>query len=127
MDPGAIVPKIIIVSPTLQQTAWKLAESEVSVTGGGAGQNNSTEPNFFRQFGYDVLCVEWFTDTNSWALVADPRSAPTLEVGFYQGRQEPDIFTRDEFTKDALTYKIRFIYGFVYLEPLAWDYSDVAN
>ena len=127
MDPGAIVPKIIIVSPTLQQTAWKLAESEVSVTGGTAGQNNSTEPNFFRQFGYNVLCVEHFTDTNSWALVADPRSAPTLEVGFYQGRQEPDIFTRDEFTKDALTYKIRFIYGFVYLEPLAWDYSDVAN
>lgn len=125
MDPGAIIPRIIIVSPALQQTAWKLANSEVSVTGGTAGQDNSTEPNFFRQFGYEVLCIEWLTDSNSWALAADPRSAPTLEVGFYQGRQEPDIFTRDEFTKDALTYKLRFIWGKAYLEPLAWDYSDV--
>ena len=128
LDPGSISPKILFVSPTNQRLAWSLASSDVRISDGTvAGEYNATEPNYFKQFAYDVVTIEWFTDTNSWGLCADPRSAPTLEVGFFQGRQEPDIFTRDEFTKDALTYKIRFIYGWTPLEPLAWDYSDVAN
>ncbi len=122
MDAGTIIPKIIIVPPDLEETAWRLANSPVMVQ---TANFNATEPNFHRLGAYNVLVVPFWTDANDWYLCADPASAPTLEVGFYQGRQQPELFTKDEFEVDALTYKIRFIYGIAVEEPLCWDRSVV--
>jgi hypothetical protein len=42
---------------------------------------------------------------------------PTLEVGFYQGRQDPELFTQADpsvgsvFNADKITYKIRHVYS----------------
>lgn len=122
MDAGTIIPKVIIVPPDLEETAWRLANSPVMVQ---AANFNATEPNFHRLGAYNVLVVPFWTDPNDWYLCADPAGAPTLEVGFFQGRQQPELFTKDEFEVDALTYKIRFIYGIAVEEPLSWDRSVV--
>lgn len=127
LDPGAIIPKVILVPVPLQKTAWLEANSLVQPTGGSAGQNNSTEPNFSLQFGYQVVVCPWWTDANNWYLCADPTLGPTVEVGFLNGREQPDIFTRDEFTKDAETYKLRFVYGGTVLEPLSLDGNVVSG
>lgn len=123
MDAGTIIPKVIIVPPDLEETAWRLANSPVMVQ---TTNFDATEPNFHRLGAYNVLVVPFWTDPNDWYLCADPAGAPTLEVGFFQGRQQPELFTKDEFEVDALTYKIRFIYGIAVEEPLSWDRSVVS-
>jgi hypothetical protein len=121
MDAGTIIPRLLIVPPDLEETAWRLTNSQVLVQ---TSNFNATEPNWHRN-AYQVLVVPFWTDPNDWYLCADPASAPTLEVGFYQGRQQPEIFTKEEFEADALTYKVRFIYGIAVEEPLSWDRSVV--
>jgi len=42
---------------------------------------------------------------------------PTIEIGFLNGREEPELFVQDEptngsmFSNDKITYKVRHIYG----------------
>jgi hypothetical protein len=42
---------------------------------------------------------------------------PTFELGFYQGREDPELFTQSDptvgsvFNSDTVTYKIRHIYS----------------
>ena len=57
------------------------------------------------------------TDANDWCTAADPADIPGIEVGFLDGREEPELFVQDTpnvgsmFAADKLTYKIRHIYG----------------
>jgi hypothetical protein len=126
VDVAAFRPKNIIVPPNLEKTAWTEVTSLVAPTNGTAGQNNSTEPNFSRTQNYEVIVMPWASNAKDWYLEADPTQGDTLEVGFLNGRQEPEVFTKQEFEVDKITHKIRFIYGGVVLEPLAWDFNDVA-
>jgi hypothetical protein len=49
--------------------------------------------------------------------LADPADIPTIEIGFLDGREEPELFVQDNptvgslFTNDKITWKIRHIYG----------------
>ena len=67
--------------------------------------------------GIEPIQVDYWSDTNDWYCVADPRDCPGLEVGFFQGREEPELFVQDNplsgsmFTADKTTFKIRHIYG----------------
>ena len=51
------------------------------------------------------------------ATAADPADIPGLEIGFLDGKEEPELFVQDApnsgsmFSNDKLTYKIRHIYG----------------
>jgi hypothetical protein len=48
--------------------------------------------------------------------------APLIEMGFYQGRVDPELFTQSDpnngsmFNNDTITYKIRHIYAGTPLE-----------
>ena len=61
-----------------------------------------------------------------WVVVADPMDIPTIELGFFQGREAPELFTQDAetvgsmFTNDTVTYKIRHIYGGTVLDHRAF-------
>lgn len=61
--------------------------------------------------------VWYWTDLNNWYLSADPMEIPTIEIGFLDGNEEPEIFVADMptqgslFTNDQWVYKIRFIFG----------------
>ena len=107
----AIRPRFLVVPIDLEETAFQLINSERVV---GSANN---EPNFIKALGLNLIVVEYWTDTNNWYLVADPADVPTIEVGFLEGREEPELFVQDQesvgsmFSADKITYKIRHIYG----------------
>lgn len=104
-------PKYLIVPPELEQTAFELSSSQPKVIANA----NATIPNIHQ--GINAIVLDWLTDTNNWYLVADPTMIPTIEIGFFRGQEEPELFVQDMgdvgsmFTADKLTYKIRHIYG----------------
>lgn len=64
-----------------------------------------------------IIPVWYWTDANDWCASADPLDIPTIEIGFLDGNEEPELFVQDNpsvgsmFSNDKVTYKIRHIYG----------------
>ncbi|MGC5664934.1 2'-5' RNA ligase family protein [Micromonospora sp. WMMD723] len=112
----SLAPKLLIVPSELEEVAFQLTTSAVAVTSNA----DATIPNLHRGMDFEVL--DHWSDANDWFLAADPNMCPTIEVGFYQGRQEPEVFTQAEantgtmFNADKYTYKIRHVYSATPLE-----------
>ena len=112
-----LMPRFLAVPPELYVTGFKLTESEQAVVGTA---ESATTPNFARNL--NLLEIPTFTDINDWYLIADPNTVPTVEVGFYQGRQDPELLVQDQpavgsvFTNDTFTWKIRHIWGLTVLD-----------
>jgi len=106
-------PKILVIPNELRETAYRLTQSGVMSQ---ASSFTATEPNMF-QGGYEVIVMDDWTDATDWYAFANPQDTPNLEVGFLNGREEPELFVQDQptigsnFTADKITYKIRHIYG----------------
>jgi len=115
-----LTPKTLIVPAELEELGWRLTNIQMHAN----SNRDATEPSYTRsRVGLDTLIVlPYWTDNNNWWLVANPREIPTIEVGFYQGRQEPELFVADNptvgsmFTADKIDYKIRFIFGAAVLD-----------
>jgi hypothetical protein len=81
----------------------------------GVSGESATTPNLHQ--GIEAIVVDYWTDPNDWVVVADPNLIPTMEIGFFEGREEPELFVQDVpnvgsmFDSDTITYKIRHIYG----------------
>lgn len=105
-DRLGIAPRHLVVPPDLEETAFNLFK-----------RSTNNDQTFQNTWAMNVIPVWYWTDTNNWFTVADPADIPTIEVGFLDGREEPELFTQDMpnvgsmFTNDQLTYKIRHIYG----------------
>lgn len=106
-----IAPSLLVVPAELEETAFELTRSAVAVTAG----KDATVPNI--NSGMDMIVLPFLTDTNNWYAVGDPDLVPTIEVGFYRGRQDPELFVQDMgavgsmFNTDEVTWKIRHIYS----------------
>lgn len=106
-----IIPTLLVVPAELEQTGWELVTSAVKVI----SNSNATIPNLHQQM--RVLTLSYLSDADDWYVVADPNMVPTIEIGFYRGQQEPELFTQADpsvgsmFNSDSLLYKIRHIYG----------------
>lgn len=108
-----VTPRLLIVPNELEELAFQLTSSGVAIT----GTNDATVPNInmARNLAYQV--VDYWTSATGWYLIADPAEVDTIEVGFYQGREDPELFIQDDprvgavFDSDRVTYKIRHIYG----------------
>ena len=102
----ATAPKTILVPFELQETAVNLFN-----------RNTNLDKTFQNSLAMDVLAVSYWTDVNDWHTVCDQTYLPTLEIGFLQGKEEPEVFVQDMptvgslFNNDTITYKIRHIYG----------------
>jgi len=111
LEPLGIAPKYILVPPDLADTAYELTVQP------NIGTVQPTSASAINNQIWDVIMVKTWTDANNWWLVADPADIPTIEVGFLDGREEPELFVQDMpnvgsmFSNDKLTYKIRHIYG----------------
>lgn len=112
--PLGIRPRIPIIPVELQKEVWETITSGVSSDSG----RDETVDNWFKSRGYEnPIIPPYWTDANNWYLVADPSRYPTIEIGFLNGRQEPELFVQDQptigsnFTADVTTYKMRHIYG----------------
>lgn len=74
-----------------------------------------------------VHTIPYWTDANDWWSVADKSETPLIEVGFYGGRQEPELFVQDLptqgslFSNDQIKYKIRHIYSGTVLDFRGFD------
>jgi len=107
----ANMPKILLIPNELRVTAHKLTQGPNAVI----SAETATTPNFFNGQ-YNVIVVDDWTDATDWYAFADPSLSPVLEVGFYQGREEPELFVQDAqtvgsmFDADKVTYKIRHIW-----------------
>lgn len=112
-DVLSLVPKYLVVPPELEEIAFILARSRVAVPSTPAGPSDT--PNLHE--GIEPIIIDYFTDANDWFLVADPADVPTIEIGFYRGQQEPELFTQSDpsqgsaFSADKQTWKIRHIYN----------------
>jgi len=79
------------------------------------GTNN--DKTFVQRMDVEVVPVWYWSDTNDWCAGADPADAPSVEVGFLDGNEEPDIFVQEGpstgslFANDQIALKVRHIYG----------------
>ncbi|MBF0093985.1 MAG: hypothetical protein HQL34_05510 [Alphaproteobacteria bacterium] len=114
-DPLGIGPKFLWVSPNNEETAVDLFR-----------RNTQQDKNFIQSLSLSVVPVWYWTDSNDWCLSADPLDTPVLEIGFWNGDEEPQLYVQDNpsvgsmFTHDKVTYKIRHVYG-----ATALDYRGV--
>ena len=128
--PLGLKPKFLCVPAELERIALEITVSHVTSTGG----RTETVPNvFFTNYGLVVVPVYYWTDATDWFLVMDPIKFPTGQIDFLNGREEPEIFVQDQptigsvFTADAITYKIRHIYGGDLLDHRGFDVNQVSG
>jgi len=112
-DVLSIIPRILVVPSNLEEIAFQLVKSAVAIPATPAGPSDT--PNLHS--GMDLIVIDYYSDTNDFYVIADPAMCPTIEMGFYQGREEPELFTQSDqtvgsmFDADKITWKIRHIYS----------------
>jgi hypothetical protein len=110
-----ITPKYLVIPVDLEQDAFTILNSVFLPS--GVGTAAPSDANYARTFGLEPVSVPYWTDTNNWFLVASPMDVPTIEVGFLNGKEDPELFVQDQpvngsmFSNDKITYKVRHIYG----------------
>lgn len=99
----------VLVPAELEGTAYGLVTASY-------GNYNDT-PTLLQTQGLKVIVVPVWSDANDYAVVANPADVRGIEVGFLDGKQEPELFVSDLpntgswFTNDSITYKVRHIWG----------------
>lgn len=105
-DRIGIAPSRLVVPADLQEAAVDLFR---------LATNN--EKTFIQSLTMNIIPVWYWTDANDWCTAADPADIPGIEMGFLDGKEEPELFVQDSptvgsmFAADKLTYKLRHIYG----------------
>jgi hypothetical protein len=80
-------------------------------------RNTNNDETFVQSRKPMVHEIPYWTDANDWCAFADKREIPLLEIGFYNGQEEPELFIQDLptqgslFSNDQIKYKIRHIYS----------------
>jgi len=102
----AIPPSYLIVPLRLEKTARDIFKRDTNL-----------DSTHVQNINIQII-VSWaFTDLNNWYLSARPSDIPTIELGFFRNKQQPEFFVQDNptsgsmYTNDKITYKIRHIYG----------------
>jgi hypothetical protein len=120
-DRLGIGPSTLLVPPDAQETAVNLFN-----------RNTNLDKTFVNSMSLEILPVWYWTDVNDWAIGADKDELPSIEIGFLDGNEEPELFVQDNptvgslFTNDKVTYKIRFIFGGNVINFRGFDKSVVA-
>ena len=119
-DPLNIGPATILVPVDLQEAAYNLQQ-----------RGTNLDKTFTQSLILNIVPVWYWTDTNDWALFADPADVQCIELGFLDGQQDPELFVQDMpnvgsmFSNDEVTYKLRHIYGGAVVEFRGADKSVV--
>lgn len=122
VDLLSMVPKFLVVPSELEEISFQLSRSAVAIPSTPAGPSDT--PNIHQLI--EPIVLDHLTDANDWFLVADPAMCPTIEVGFYLGREDPELFTQSDpsqgsaFSADKTTFKVRHIYNGTILDHRAF-------
>jgi hypothetical protein len=120
-DRIGITPTRLVVPVELQETAVDLFKL-----------STNNEKTFIQSLTMNIIPVWYWPDANDWCTAADPADIPGIEMGFLDGREEPELFVQDTpnvgsmFAADKLTYKIRHIYGGAVTDYRAFTKAVVA-
>lgn len=101
-----IKPRTLLVPFELEEAAYNLFVRDTNL-----------DADFVQNVKPEVVTVTHWADGTDWCTVADPAKLPAIEVGFLNGKEEPELFVQDMpnagslFSNDKITYKIRHIYG----------------
>jgi len=85
--------------------------------GANVDTDANLDPHMFKGSGIEYITNEFASSSTAWVAVADPARQDTIVMGFYGGRQEPELFIQDDpsqgitFDRDAQAMKLRHIYG----------------
>jgi hypothetical protein len=105
-DRIAVPPRKLVVPLDLQEAAVNLFKL-----------STNNEKTFIQSLTMDIVPVWYWTDATDWCTVADPMDIPTIEIGFLDGNEEPELFVQDMpnvgslFSNDQITWKVRHTYG----------------
>lgn len=105
-EPLGLTPYLALFPSGLEETFFEMFRREENMDVDFA---QSTMPK--------LRPVWYWTDPSDWALIGNPLDHPTIEIGFLDGKQDPEIFIQDApsqgsmFSHDRVTYKLRHIYG----------------
>ncbi|MCG3152109.1 MAG: hypothetical protein GEEBNDBF_01397 [bacterium] len=102
--PLHIVPGYLVVPPELEFQAKTLVHSSL-VPGGSTNDVNVLHGLV------EVIVEPLLTRPEDWYLIAQPASSPTLELGFLNGRETPEVLVKEDFERDLLAYKGRLVLG----------------
>lgn len=109
--------RYVFVPNDLEELAFQITGADRAVPDASlAAQAAPAAPNFIRAQGIKPVVVDYWTDTNDYWVTADPTQTPMIEIGFWGG-EEPSLFVQDVpnvgslFSNDAITYKMRHVYG----------------
>lgn len=95
-------------------------------------RNTNNDDTFVQSRKPKVHVVPHWTDANNWYATADKSQIPLIELGFFNGQEEPELFVQDNptqgslFTNDQIKYKIRHIYSGAVVDFRGFDGSIVA-
>lgn len=101
-----VSPSFLLVPFELEKTAFDLFQ-----------RSTNLDETFVQSQKPQIIVPGYWTDATDWVTVADPARLPGIEIGFLDGKEEPEIFMQDSptvgslFSNDQITYKIRHIYG----------------
>lgn len=127
LEPLGLVPRHLIVPADLEDTAYALTVQP------NLGGFTPTAADAIRRQSWNIIAVKHWLDATNWYLGADKADCPLIEIGFLDGKQEPEFFVQDlpnvgsMFSNDMLTYKIRHIYGGNIMDFRGFDGSVVAG
>jgi hypothetical protein len=116
------------IPPKFMIAALDLVESMVDAF----RRNTNNDETFVQSLKPSIVPVWYWTDVNDWCTLPDPMDMPVIELGFLDGREEPEIFVQDGptigsmFTNDQVSYKIRHTYGGNVTEPRGGTKAVVA-
>ncbi|WP_020179652.1 hypothetical protein [Methylopila sp. M107] len=80
-------------------------------------RNTNNDETFVQSLKPRIVPVWYWTDANDWCTSADTADIPTIEIGFLDGNEEPELLVQDSptvgsmFTNDVMTWKLRHTYG----------------
>jgi hypothetical protein len=107
-------PRLIIVPLELEDTAHRIIMTDKVTTSTGQFDRSVV----YDRYGIEQpIVVDYWTDATDWIMCCAPNENPVIEIGFLDGKEEPEIFVSDLpnvgslFTNDRIDYKIRHIYG----------------
>ncbi|WP_153117374.1 phage major capsid protein [Rhodocyclus tenuis] len=106
LDRLGIAPSFLVVPVELQDAAVNLFN-----------RSTNLDKTFIQSLAPTIIPVWYWTDANDWCTAANPLDIPGIEIGFLDGKQEPDMFVQDMptvgslFSNDQVTYKLRHVYG----------------
>jgi hypothetical protein len=110
--------RFLWVPSDLEDLAFQICGADKAVPDSSlAAQAAPAADNPVKRAGIVPITVDYWTDANDYWVTASPDQCPMVEVGFLDGREDPELFVQDQpnvgslFSNDAITWKLRHIYG----------------